>query len=82
MSCCGQKRTTLKEYYNSKTSNKTQQSAETQKFLTFKYIGKSMLELTGSVSGKTYQFSAKKSLVKIPEYDASSMFGEPLLKKV
>jgi hypothetical protein len=82
MSCCGQKRTTLKEFYNSKTSDKAKQSLGKQNLITFKYIGKDVLKLTGTISGKTYQFSVNNPFVKVLEPDASSMFGEPLLEKI
>lgn len=81
MSCCGQKRMKLKEYFNSseKTSltNITNKKTNTN---TFKYIGTGSLILQGALSGNTYHFSSNNPILEVLDADAPAMYAEPLLK--
>ncbi|WP_348715247.1 hypothetical protein [Tenacibaculum sp. 190130A14a] len=73
----------LKEYYQSKKIKDTIDTISlNSKKTTFKYIGKGSLSIQGVISGTTYNFSTKNSIIEVQEIDASALFAEPMLKSM
>ncbi|WP_299104041.1 hypothetical protein [uncultured Tenacibaculum sp.] len=83
MSCCGQKRIKLKEYYqNNKLENSIDTSLKTPKKTSFKYIGDQSLLVQGAISGNFYQFSSSNTVIEVLEVDAAALYAEPLLRNI
>lgn len=83
MSCCGNKRESLKQSSSSQNSPlEIKQPIKMWNDVVFEYTGSGVLVVKGSVTGVHYQFKGNGFQILIDYKDAAGMRGEPLLKKV
>ena len=83
MSCCGNKRESLKQSFASQVQEQTEQlSTKLWNDVLFEYTGDNSFTVKGSVTGNRYSFNKTGERQLVDYRDASGMRAEPLLKKV
>jgi hypothetical protein len=84
MSCCGNKRNTLKhaEALYSQKSESVPENKKLWEDFYFEYTGATALSVTGNISGKKYRFLFAGDRQLIDYRDASAMMAVPVLKRV
>jgi hypothetical protein len=82
MSCCGNKRESLKQSFTSPVQETEQLSTKMWNDVLFEYTGNNNFAVKGSVTCNRYIFNKTGERQLVDYRDASGMRAEPLLKKV
>ena len=84
MSCCGKKRTSLKETMTGQRFDNQRRSSQaaTGAALTFEYIGSTAMTVVGPISGNRYRFSGHGARVDVDARDRLSLAAVPNLREV
>lgn len=78
MSCCGSKRTPLRQ--DAGTSTTGEQGYWTSGPVEFEYVGHSQLTVIGPLTGVVYQFNAQGARLIVNGSDAPSLLSVPGLR--
>ncbi|AHF17732.1 hypothetical protein [Niabella soli] len=81
---CGNRRQQFQQQVVARHYDQPAENAVEKKVqdVTFEYIGKTALTVTGSITRKRYYFSHPDQVLKVDYRDAPGMMAVPLLKKV